>query len=155
MDRASATEYHLRHHYHRRGRRRRSGHSQSLTVTTAQVASEQVAVVDLRLVDVGPTHVEAAYDSNVCANGPLIVTAVDGNEVGRNDGLASGCGTEHLTMPGVWTPELEPETTYVLTVTLETNGAGLGNGNLASESIEFLTAPAENHRSSRLVPQNP
>ncbi len=114
--------------------------SQSLTVTTAQVASEQVEVLDLRLVDVGPTHVEAAYRSNVCANGSFVVTTADGTEVGSNDGLPSGCGTEHLSMPGVWTPELEPDTAYVLTVTLEANGAGLGDGNVASESIEFLTA---------------
>lgn len=101
--------------------------------------TEPVELLGLRLVDVGHTRFEVNYESNICANGSFVIREAGGSIVGRNDGQAAGCTTRHLAIPGFWTAPLEPDTTYVITVQVEANGAGRGNGNVATRSLTVTT----------------
>ncbi|MFT7474868.1 MAG: hypothetical protein ACI81L_001800 [Verrucomicrobiales bacterium] len=96
-------------------------------------------IESFRIVEVGPTRFEVRYDSNICANGSFVIRELDGTVVGRNAGQAAGCTTRHLAIPGLWTAPLEPNTTYTITMQIEANGAGRGDGNTASRSITVTT----------------
>ena len=98
-----------------------------------------VAVQGLRLVSTGSTRFEVNYESNICANGSFVIREQGGAVVGSNAGQASGCTTRHLAIPGFWTAALQPNTTYVITVTVEANGAGKGGGNTSSQSLTVTT----------------
>ena len=102
-------------------------------------ADTPVAVQGLRLVSTGSTRFEVNYESNICANGSFVIREQGGAIVGSNAGQASGCTTRHLAIPGFWTAALQPNTTYVITVTVEANGAGKGGGNTSSQSLTVTT----------------
>ena len=117
----------------------------------ADAQTAPVVMSNLRIAELGSTHFQFDYLSNVCANGSFrIVEQATGVEVGLNNGHPNGCVDKHLGVPGRWTPPLEPETTYVVTVTLEANGELRGRpyGNVVTESLVVTTAPRE-------VPENP
>ena len=107
---------------------------------TLDPSTESVAVENLRLASTGSTRFEVQYGSNICANGSFVIREQGGPIVGSNAGQAAGCTTRHLAIPGFWTPALKPNTTYVITVQVEANGAGQGNGNTASRSLVVTTA---------------
>lgn len=100
---------------------------------------DPAAVLNLRLAENGSTRFELNYESNVCANGSFVIREQGGVIVGRSAGQAAGCTTRHVAIPGFWTPPIEPNTTYVITVQVEANGAGQGEGNTASESLAVTT----------------
>lgn len=102
-------------------------------------AEEPVEIENLRIVSVTSTQATVNYETNICANGSFVVREVGGDVVGRNGGQADGCTTRHLAVPGFWTPPLEPDTSYVLEVTVEADGQGRGDGNEATEIILFTT----------------
>lgn len=113
--------------------------------TTGGEASESrvpVQLLDLRVTERQSTQVQLNYESNICANGSFVLFNAAGNEVGSNAGQTEGCGTNHLAVPGMWTPALQPDSTYRIEVTVEANGRGQGNGNVAIGSFEFTTAAA-------------
>lgn len=99
-----------------------------------------VSLANARVVDLQATRFEVNYESNICANGSFVIRDSAGSVVGRNAGQASGCTTRHLAVPGFWTPALRPNTTYVITITVEANGAGLGAGNIDTTSLTITTA---------------
>ncbi len=102
--------------------------------------TDQVQLLNLRLVSTSSTRFEVNYDSNICANGSFVIRDLNGNVVGSNAGQPDGCTTRHLAVPGFWTPALTPNTTYVITLTVEANGQGLGAGNTATQSLTVTTA---------------
>ena len=106
----------------------------------AAPAVAQVVVQNLRVASVESTRFQVNYESNVCANGSFIIRDANGTIVGSNSGQPDGCTTRHLGVPGFWTPALKPNSSYVITVTVEANGQGLGNGNTASQSISVTTS---------------
>lgn len=99
-----------------------------------------VQLQNLRLAEVGSTRVRIDYESNVCANGSFRVREEGGDLVGTNSGQEAGCTTRHLAIPGFWTPALKPNTTYIITVAVEANGRGLGDGNTESRSLTVTTS---------------
>jgi len=103
-------------------------------------AAVAVELLNPRVVDLQSTRFELNYESNICANGSFVIREQGGAIVGRNSGQAAGCTTRHLAIPGYWTAALTPNTTYVITVTVEANGAGQGGGNLASTSLTVTTS---------------
>lgn len=114
-------------------------------------ATPQVNITSLEITDVGPTHFQFDYFLDQCANGNfLVVNQETGEEVGRNMGGPESCVDRSLGVPGVWTPPLEPETTYVVTVSAEANGRNRGRpyGNVDTEILVFTTPP-------RPIPDDP
>lgn len=107
---------------------------------TPEPAVQAVSLVNPRVVDVQSTRFEVNYESNICANGSFVIREQGGAVVGSNAGQAAGCTTRHLSVPGFWTPALKPNTTYVITITVEANGAGQGGGNTATRSLTVTTA---------------
>lgn len=110
-----------------------------------------VNITSLEITDIGPTHFQFDYFSDQCANGSFVVIEQEsGEQVGKNDGGPESCVTRSLGVPGTWTPPLEPETTYVVTINMEANGAGRGRpyGNVATETLVVTTPP-------RPIPDDP
>lgn len=106
-----------------------------------EATTEPVELLDLRVVEREPTRIELNYETNICANGSFVIRSLAGGIVGSNSGQESGCTTRHLAIPGFWTAALEPDTSYVITVTVEAGGADRGRGNTASQSMTIRTAP--------------
>ena len=107
-------------------------------------ATEPVEMINLRVTDLQHDRFQFDYLSNVCANGTFIILEQEsGEEVGRNNGHPNGCVAKHLGVPGLWTPPLTPDTTYVVLVTLEANGELRGRpyGNTVTESLVVETPP--------------
>ncbi len=102
-------------------------------------SDKPVAIQNVRLAQVEASRFEVHYDSTICANGSFVIREDGGPIVGSNDGQASGCTTRHLAIPGFWTSPLKPNTNYVLTFQVEANGAGRGNGNVATRSLSVTT----------------
>lgn len=102
---------------------------------------QAVQLLNLRVVETQSNRVELNYESNVCANGSFVIRKTNGDFVGSNGGQSSGCTTRHLAIPGFWTPALEPDTAYEITLRVEAGGAGLGNGNVDTETISIRTSP--------------
>ena len=103
-------------------------------------AVEAVTLLNARVVDLQATRFEVNYESNICANGSFVIREQGGPQVGSNAGQAAGCTTRHLAVPGFWTAALKPNTTYVITITVEANGAGQGGGNTATTSLTVTTS---------------
>lgn len=104
----------------------------------------QVNVFDLEVTDIGPNHFQFDYFTDQCANGTfVIVEQASGEQIGRNDGHPEACVTRSLGVPGRWTPPLEPETTYIVTINVEANGENRGrsHGNVATETLVVTTPP--------------
>ena len=99
-----------------------------------------VTIGGVETVEVGATRFQVNYTSNICANGSFTIREQGGGVVGSNAGQAAGCTTRHLAVPGFWTPALKPNTTYVITLTVEANGQGQGAGNTASRSVTVTTS---------------
>ncbi len=106
----------------------------------APEAEQPVSLQNLRLSSVGSTSFQVDYESNICANGSFSIREQGGAIVGSNAGQAQGCTTRHLGIPGFWTPALTPNTTYIITVSVEANGQGRGAGNTDSRSLTVTTA---------------
>ncbi len=111
----------------------------------------QVNITSIELGEIGPTHFQFDYFTDQCANGSfVIIEQATGEEVGRNNGGPESCVDRSLGVPGVWTPPLEAETTYVVTVTAEANGTNRGRpyGNADTETLVVTTPP-------RPIPDDP
>lgn len=110
-----------------------------------------VEFVSMEQMETSATTVRIDYETNVCTNGSFVVREVGGDEVGRHDGSTRGCSTTHSAIPGLWTDELEPDTSYVVVISAEADGAGQGDGNIATDSITVRTEAAD----ASTVPANP
>lgn len=101
-----------------------------------------VSFASMQQMETDAQSVRIDFTTSVCANASFVVRKVGGGEVGRHDGFPRGCTNEHSAIPGLWTPPLEPDTSYTVIITAEADGAGSGDGNVATESITVRTAPA-------------
>lgn len=133
-----------------RGRPTGNTATESLVVTTAPRPTpedpsirqpDDVVITAIEQAETDHESVRIDYSTNVCTNGSFVIREADGDEVGRHDGFPRGCSTEHSAIPGLWTDALEPDTNYVVLITAEADGAGQGEGNVATETINVRTTP--------------
>ena len=133
-----------------RGRQYGNTTTESLVVTTpprptpnnpADRTVPAVEFIDVTQMETDSSSVRIDFATSVCANVSFVVREIGGDEVGRHDGFPRGCATQHSAIPGLWTDALEPGTPYVVLLTAEADGQGVGDGNVASESITVRTAP--------------
>ncbi len=124
--------------------------TESLVVTTpprptpgdpGERSVDPVELAGMTQMETDASSVRVDFSTNVCSNVSFVVREVGGDEVGRHDGFPRGCSTTHSAIPGVWTDALEPDTSYLVVVTAEADGAGQGDGNVATETITVRTTP--------------
>lgn len=133
----------------KRGRQYGNAVTETMVITTparpvpADPVERSVAAVEfaaMQQMETTDSTVRIDFETNVCANASFVIREVGGEEVGRHDGSPRGCSTGHSAVAGLWTPALEPDTSYVIVVTAEADGLGQGEGNVATDTITVRTA---------------
>ncbi len=117
--------------------------------------AREIAAVEftsIEQMETDASSVRIDFSTNVCTNASFVVREVGGAEIGRHDGFPRGCSTDHSAIPGLWTDALEPDTSYVVVLSAEADGAGQGDGNTATESITVRTEVAIDASGSQVDP---